>query len=149
MESKTPEQIAETYIKNDPDFKAEGFSPYQNGKFNGFIDGYNYRQPEVDELKRQVEDAQMKYHLERIKYTQAHLDQLAAKEKEVGEWQRVNFELNDYIIAKEREVAHTRQERDEYYDELHKKRWIVTELQAENARLRQENCDLELALKNM
>jgi hypothetical protein len=35
------EKLAEEYIKNGKDFDVEGFSEYQNGKLNGFIDGYN------------------------------------------------------------------------------------------------------------
>jgi len=32
-------KMAEDYIKSDADFAVEGLSPYQNGKFNGFVDG--------------------------------------------------------------------------------------------------------------
>lgn len=35
------EKLAEMYIRNGKDFKAEGLSEYQNGKMNGFADGYN------------------------------------------------------------------------------------------------------------
>ena len=35
------EKLAAQYIRNGKDYKAEGFSEYQNGKLNGYIDGYN------------------------------------------------------------------------------------------------------------
>lgn len=41
LNSVDVEKIAEQMIESHPDFKSEGFSDYQNGRFNGIIDGYN------------------------------------------------------------------------------------------------------------
>lgn len=41
---------AEEYIKNGKDFKAEGLSEYQNGKFNGYIDGRTEQKEQDKEL---------------------------------------------------------------------------------------------------
>jgi hypothetical protein len=38
---KSVVSIAEEILLSHPDFKAEGFSEYQNGRFNGIIDGFN------------------------------------------------------------------------------------------------------------
>lgn len=38
------EEEAENYVRNHPDFEAEGFSEYQNGVFNGFIEGAKWQQ---------------------------------------------------------------------------------------------------------
>ena len=38
------EKLAEAYIRNGKDFGVEGFSEYQNGKMNGFIDGFKANQ---------------------------------------------------------------------------------------------------------
>jgi len=46
--------IAEEYIRNDKDYQAEGFSEYQNGKFNGFCDGYTKAKSEDKELIREL-----------------------------------------------------------------------------------------------
>lgn len=52
--SPTVEQLAEEYIKNDPDYNVEGLSDYQNGKFNGFIDGYNTRNADIESIIKEV-----------------------------------------------------------------------------------------------
>lgn len=36
--------IAEKILKSHPDFEAEGMNEYQNGRFNGIIEGYNKSQ---------------------------------------------------------------------------------------------------------
>jgi len=41
LNSVDVEKIAEQMIESHPDFKSEGFSDYQNGRFNGIIHGYN------------------------------------------------------------------------------------------------------------
>lgn len=41
VEEVDVEKLAEKYICDGKDFKAEGLSEYQNGKMNGFVDGYN------------------------------------------------------------------------------------------------------------
>jgi hypothetical protein len=37
-----PSEIAEGLVKSHPDFKEEGLSEYQNGRFNGIIEGLGY-----------------------------------------------------------------------------------------------------------
>lgn len=37
------EKLAEQLLTSHPDFKAEGMSEYQNGRFNGIIEGLNYK----------------------------------------------------------------------------------------------------------
>ena len=37
------EEIAEKLITSHPDFKTEGFSDYQNGRFNGIIEGAEWQ----------------------------------------------------------------------------------------------------------
>ena len=44
MKNETIEETAERLIREDPDFEVEGFSPYQNGKLNGFIQGAYWKQ---------------------------------------------------------------------------------------------------------
>lgn len=44
MKNETIEEAAERLIREDPDFEVEGFSPYQNGKLNGFIQGAYWKQ---------------------------------------------------------------------------------------------------------
>jgi hypothetical protein len=49
-------KITEEMLTSHPDFKAEGFSDYQNGRLNGLIDGYNkaketYKYTEEDLIK--------------------------------------------------------------------------------------------------
>lgn len=39
MKKETVYSAAEKMIMSDPDFKMEGFSAYQNGRFNGIIEG--------------------------------------------------------------------------------------------------------------
>lgn len=37
-----PSEIAEVLLKSHADFKVEEFSEYQNGRFNGIIEGLEY-----------------------------------------------------------------------------------------------------------
>jgi hypothetical protein len=49
---KTTIEIAEELTKAHPDFKTEDFSEYQNGRFNGIIEGIEYKksQSAIDNL---------------------------------------------------------------------------------------------------
>ena len=40
---ETAEEAAERFVRNDPDFEVEGFSEYQNGVLNGFVDGAKWQ----------------------------------------------------------------------------------------------------------
>lgn len=54
---ETLEEVAENFIKNSDDFKAEGFSDYQNGVFNGFIEGYKLAQQQMySEIEKQFKN---------------------------------------------------------------------------------------------
>lgn len=58
---ETLEEVAENFIKNSDDFKVEGFSEYQNGVFNGFIEGYKLAQQQMyseEDLKKAFQDGQ-------------------------------------------------------------------------------------------
>lgn len=50
------EKLAEAYIRKGKDFKEEGLSEYQNGKMNGFIDGYNQALQQISEVKEESWD---------------------------------------------------------------------------------------------
>ena len=41
---ETLEQVAERLVKEHPDFKLEGYTEYQNGRFNGIIEGIEWQQ---------------------------------------------------------------------------------------------------------
>ena len=43
LKQETIEEVAENIIKTHPDFKSEGMSQYQNGKFNGIIEGIKWQ----------------------------------------------------------------------------------------------------------
>jgi hypothetical protein len=48
-------KLAEEIVTSHPDFKTEGFSDYQNGKLNGFIEGFQKAQ-ELNKNKYSEED---------------------------------------------------------------------------------------------
>jgi hypothetical protein len=50
------EKMAEEALISHPDFKAEGCSDYQNGRFNGIIEGYNQCLEDNKEKKYTEED---------------------------------------------------------------------------------------------
>jgi hypothetical protein len=57
-------RIAEEMLTSHPDFKAEGFSDYQNGRHNGIIDGYNkaketYKYTEDDLINAMYKGSQL------------------------------------------------------------------------------------------
>jgi hypothetical protein len=40
----TLEEVAERLLRQHPDFEVEGMSEYQNGRFNGIIEGIKWQQ---------------------------------------------------------------------------------------------------------
>jgi hypothetical protein len=56
LNSVDVEKIAEQMIESHPDFKSEGFSDYQNGRFNGIIDGYNKALSDNSDKKFTLDD---------------------------------------------------------------------------------------------
>jgi hypothetical protein len=57
---KSVVSIAEEILLSHPDFKAEGFSEYQNGRFNGIIDGYNKAKETYKFTEEDLETAMLK-----------------------------------------------------------------------------------------
>jgi len=57
MEKETLEEAAERLVKEHPDFKAEGFSEYQNGRFNGIIEGAKWQAERMYSEKDMIEFA--------------------------------------------------------------------------------------------
>ena len=55
------EKIAEEMLTSHPDFKAEGFSDYQNGRHNGLIDGYNKAKENYKYTEKDLRKAFTKY----------------------------------------------------------------------------------------
>ena len=50
------EKMAEEALISHPDFKAEGYSDYQNGRFNGIVEGYNQALEDNKDRKYTRED---------------------------------------------------------------------------------------------
>lgn len=72
-QQKTITDIAEILVKEHPDFKSEGFSEYQNGKFNGIIEGIEYQQKKSyseSEVLTILEDYDRTFKLDTFAYTQ-------------------------------------------------------------------------------
>lgn len=44
MKQETINEVAERLVKEHPDFKLEGYTEYQNGRFNGIIEGIEWQQ---------------------------------------------------------------------------------------------------------
>ena len=57
---KSVVSIAEEILLSHPDFKAEGFSEYQNGRFNGIIDGFNKAKETYKFTEEDLETAMLK-----------------------------------------------------------------------------------------
>ena len=57
---KSVVSIAEEILLYHPDFKAEGFSEYQNGRFNGIIDGFNKAKETYKFTEEDLETAMLK-----------------------------------------------------------------------------------------
>lgn len=66
---ETLEEIAERLVKKHPDFKAEGLSEYQNGKFNGIIEGIKYQQERSYSEEEILDIAKQAYSMGRSNYT--------------------------------------------------------------------------------
>lgn len=105
------EDLAEKSVLENKDYKAEGFSEYQNGKFNGFIEGF-LKALELNKDKQfTYDDMVMIYNLGRDeksksqvmgKYYDTHKEWIEMITKKESEWD-VEIEMRSKNIDELRE----------------------------------------------
>jgi len=87
-------QIAESLLKSHPDFEAEGMSDYQNGRFNGIIEGFQKAQELLSDRRFTLKE--VNYLIERCqelhpKYWENEIQSLSQKS-----W-KVELEMESFV----------------------------------------------------